>query len=114
MNIIHKIRAAFQKENKSTTNVVRLETIGSTNDFLKTYTPSEGEQMTVAVADFQTAGRGQGANCSECEAGKNLWLSVLLQPAEVPVACQFLLSEYGALSLREALTDYVDEDSITL
>ena len=36
MNIIHKIRAAFQKENKSTTNVVRLETIGSTNDFLKT------------------------------------------------------------------------------
>ena len=57
MNIIHKIRAAFQKEKESTTNVVRLETIGSTNDFLKTYTPLEGEQMTVAVADFQTAGR---------------------------------------------------------
>ena len=90
MNIIHKIRAAFQKENKSTTNVVRLETIGSTNDFLKTYTPSEEEQMTVAVADFQTAGRGQGANSWESEAGKNLLFSVLLHPAEVPVACQFL------------------------
>ena len=114
MNIIHKIRAAFQKENKSTTNVVRLETIGSTNDFLKTYTPSEGEQMTVAVADFQTAGRGQGANCWESEAGKNLLFSVLLHPVEVPVACQFLLSEYGALSLREALTDYMGEGSITL
>jgi biotin--[acetyl-coA-carboxylase] ligase len=114
MNLIHKIKAAFQKEKKSTTKIVRLETISSTNDFLKNYSPSDGEPMTVAVADFQTAGRGQGTNSWESESGKNLLFSVLLHPVEVPVACQFLLSEYGALSLREALTDYVDEGSITL
>ena len=55
MNIIRKIRAAFQKEKISTTKIVRLETVSSTNDYLKTYTPTETEQMTVAVADFQTS-----------------------------------------------------------
>ena len=70
--------------------------------------------MTVAVADFQTSGRGQGSNSWESEAGKNLLFSVLLHPSEVPVACQFLLSEYGALSLREALLHYVNNGSITL
>lgn len=114
MNIIRKIRAAFQKEKISTTKIVRLETVSSTNDYLKTYTPTETEQMTVAVADFQTAGRGQGSNSWESEAGKNLLFSVLLHPSEVPVACQFLLSEYGALSLREALLHYVNNGSITL
>ena len=65
MNIIRKIRSAFQKEKISTTKIVRLETVSSTNDYLKTYTPTETEQMTVAVADFQTAGRGQGSNSWE-------------------------------------------------
>ncbi|WP_276805333.1 biotin--[acetyl-CoA-carboxylase] ligase [Prevotella pallens] len=114
MNIIRKIRAAFQKEKISTTKIVRLETVSSTNDYLKTYTPTETEQMTVAVADFQTSGRGQGSNSWESEVGKNLLFSVLLHPSEVPVACQFLLSEYGALSLREALLHYVNNGSITL
>ena len=70
MNIIRKIRAAFQKEKISTTKIVRLETVSSTNDYLKTYTPTETEQMTVAVADFQTSGRGQGSNSWESEVAK--------------------------------------------
>ena len=40
----------------------------STNDYLRKYTPEEGEKITIVVADYQTAGRGQGTNTWESEA----------------------------------------------
>ena len=66
--------------------------------------------MTVVVADYQTAGKGQGTNTWESEAGKNLLFSVLVHPTMLPVRSQFLLSEAGALALKEALADYVKDD----
>ena len=47
--------------------VLRLEEVDSTNSFLLSHHPAEGEKMTVAVADYQTAGRGQGDNKWESE-----------------------------------------------
>lgn len=114
MKIFDKLTAAFRKpQEQSKATIIRLEEVDSTNSYLRTYTPQEGEQMTVVVADYQTAGRGQGTNVWESEAGKNLLFSVLLHPYEVPVATQFLLSEYGALALKEALSEYASE-GITL
>ncbi len=60
--------------------------------------------LTIAVADYQTAGRGQRhaylgerararTSCSVC------WLC----PVWVPVRQQFLLSETGALAIKDAL-----------
>ena len=63
--------------------------------------------MTVVVADYQTAGKGQGTNTWESEAGKNLLFSVLVHPTMLPVRSQFLLSAPGSLALEEALADYV-------
>lgn len=103
-------------------NIIHLKEIDSTNRFLKErnegqdykrLTPEEvmaspEENMTIAVADFQTAGKGQGTHVWESEAGKNLLFSIEVHPAWVPVSRQFLLSEIGALAIKEALDSYAD------
>lgn len=90
------------------TQVVVLDETTSTNDFLKARPMPEGAKMLVATARHQTAGRGQGANKWESEAGKNLLLSILVQPTMVPVAKQFVLSMAGALALKEALCRHAE------
>lgn len=52
------------------TKIIKLEETDSTNTYLKNYSPSDDEEMVVAVADYQTAGRGQGTHAWESEHGK--------------------------------------------
>lgn len=83
--------------------IIRLGDTASTNDFLKTHPTPATDAMTVATADYQTAGRGQGRNSWESERGKNLLFSILTSPTAVPAASQFVLSMAGALALKAAL-----------
>ena len=62
--------------------------------------------MTVAVAGYQTAGKGQGSNTWESEEGKNLLVSVMLCHLPVEPVRHFLLSEAGALAVGTALSAY--------
>ena len=64
--------------------------------------------MTVVYADWQTAGRGQGSNKWESEAGKNLLFSILVCPTSVDITRQFILSMAGALAIKAALDKYTD------
>lgn len=80
----------------------------STSNRLRDYEPQDGEEMTVAVADFQTAGRGNGGNKWVSEGGKNLLLSILVHPRHVPPQRQFLLSEAEALAVCDALNSYAE------
>ena len=75
----------------------------STNTFLATYTPLSPSEVTLATADYQTAGRGQTGNTWESERGKNLLFSLLVQPSALPSSHVFVLSEAIALSIREAV-----------
>ena len=70
------------------------------------------EDMTVVVADYQTAGRGQGSNTWESEPGCNLLMSVRIRPTMVPPRRQFILSEAGALAVGRALAAYTDGISL--
>ena len=54
--------------------------IDSTNRLLRDYRGEEGRLMTVAVADYQTAGRGQGRSTWESAPGQNLLFSVKVGP----------------------------------
>ena len=94
------------------TKIIHLEEVDSTNRFLHDYVPDEGEEMTLVTALYQTAGRGQGNNKWESRAGDNLLFSLLVHPVGVPLARQFLLSEAGALALKEALDTYADGISV--
>lgn len=88
--------------------IIRLKEIDSTNRFLREQKDEQEDEMVVAVADFQTAGKGQGSHTWESEAGKNLLFSIKVHPCWVPVRQQFLLSMAGAIAIKEALETYVD------
>ncbi|PTL33292.1 biotin--[acetyl-CoA-carboxylase] ligase [Prevotella sp. oral taxon 376] len=88
--------------------IIHLKETDSTSSRLSDYQPPEDEEMTVVRADYQTAGRGNGANTWESEPGKNLLFSVMVHPKHVPVQRQFLLSEAEALAVKEVLDRYAD------
>lgn len=90
------------------TKIIRIDEVDSTNRFLRTYQPEGDEDMVVAVANYQTAGKGQGSHAWEGEKGKNLLFSILVYPNWVPVVRQFLLSMAGALAIKDALDTYTD------
>ena len=94
------------------TKIIRMEEVDSTNRFLRQMESYDEEALTVAVADYQTAGKGQGTHTWESEAGKNLLFSLLVCPHWVPVRRQFLLSEAGALAIKEALDSYAEGFSL--
>ena len=90
------------------TKIINLEETTSTNTYLKNYIPAEEDEMVVAVADYQTTGRGQGTHTWESERGKNLLFSILVRPTWVPVGNQFLLSMAGAIALKDVLDGYTE------
>ena len=94
------------------TKIIRMEEVDSTNRFLRQMESYDEEALTVAVADYQTAGKGQGTHTWESEAGKNLLFSLLVCPRWVPVRRQFLLSEAGALAIKEVLDSYAEGFSL--
>ena len=69
------------------------ESIGSTNTYLRELNGGDPSyDYEVAVASFQTAGRGQKGNTWESEAGKNLLFSILAHPSGIKVQEQFYIS----------------------
>jgi len=94
------------------TKTLYIKEVKSTNDFLMSYEPEEGEEMTVVWTDFQTAGRGQGTNHWESEVGKNLTFSVLTHPVEIPATQQYVLSMAIALAVKEALDAYIGDVTV--
>ena len=88
--------------------LIRLDETDSTNRFLREYKGEEGRRMTVAVAAYQTNGRGQGNNSWESERGKNLTFSVKTSPKGVPANRQFVMLEAMAIAIRDVIGDYTD------
>ncbi|MCQ2069443.1 MAG: biotin--[acetyl-CoA-carboxylase] ligase [Bacteroidaceae bacterium] len=82
----------------------RSESIGSTNTYLRELNGGDAAyDYEVAVADFQTAGRGQKGNTWESEQGKNLLFSILAHPHNIKVKEQFYISEAIALAVSDAV-----------
>ena len=90
--------------------MIELDEIVSTNSFLRDYRPLQPVDITLVTAEYQTVGRGQGTNSWESERGKNLLFSLLVNPAALPAAQAFVLSEAIALSIREAIARFIREE----
>ena len=88
--------------------IFKLQETDSTNKHLRGLQEEPSADITVVTADYRTAGRGQGTNGWESEAGKNLLFSLRIHPTMVPVSEQFLLSMVGGLALHETLQMYAD------
>lgn len=93
--------------------IVALKEIDSTNRYLldnaEVYS---NEDVTVAVSNYQTAGRGMGTNTWESEPGKNLLFSILIHPVWIDPQMQYVISMAHALALYDVLSSY--SDSITI
>lgn len=88
--------------------IIRLDSCPSTNAALDAM--PDAAEGTVVVCRRQTAGRGQRGNSWEAEPGRNLTFSMLLRPAGLPAARQFMLSMAVAVAIADAV-DYVFEQT---
>lgn len=89
---------------------IYLDEVDSTNRYLLEYQPAEGEDATICVADFQTAGRGCGSNSWESERGKNLLFSLLIHPTDIGAREQFHISMAVSLAICDAMLSYGMKD----
>ncbi|MCB0400583.1 MAG: biotin--[acetyl-CoA-carboxylase] ligase [Flavobacteriales bacterium] len=87
--------------------IVALEEISSTNDYLMQLVKSgrtKGEGLVV-TAENQTAGKGQRGSSWESEPGKNIMLSVLLA-TKIPADRQFVISKMVSLAIADCLESF--------
>ncbi len=101
--------AYFCLDNSPRFELIELESVDSTNNFLKHYRPTRPCEMTLVTAEYQESGRGQAGNTWEAEPGKNLLFSLLVHPRQVAPSEQFILSQAIALAVKHALEDFVPE-----
>lgn len=92
--------------------IIKVDETSSTNVLMREYSGEEGRLMTVGVAAFQSAGRGQGENKWESERGKNLTFSIKVYPVALPVMRQYVMLEAESLAICDALAGYVDDITI--
>ena len=82
----------------------------STNDVLK----REHGDLLAAVAEEQTAGRGQRGNRWYSETGRNLLFSVLTEPPCVQAPEAFILSQAMALAIARTLEERLPEREVRI
>lgn len=79
-----------------------LQTVDSTNNYLKALGASGAPQGTVAIAEAQTGGRGRLGRRFDSAPGAGVYLSVLLRPACPPQALMSLTAQ-AAVATRRAI-----------
>jgi BirA family biotin operon repressor/biotin-[acetyl-CoA-carboxylase] ligase len=85
--------------------LIKLDTVDSTNDYAKNLIrESAAKEGTVILADFQTKGKGQKGGYWESEKGKNLTLSIILNPSFLELQKEFYLSMSISIGIVEFLS----------
>ena len=88
-------------------NIIKLNAIPSTNDYLKQLSKEYPLlDFTVVVAENQTQGKGQMGEVWQSENGKSLLFSVLVKCENVDTSSLFLLNVLSALSVINAFESY--------
>jgi BirA family biotin operon repressor/biotin-[acetyl-CoA-carboxylase] ligase len=93
-------------KNDSDYTLICLDTIDSTNNYLKKLCgTSMVEEGTVILAEFQNSGKGQGKNSWHSEKGENLLASFLFKPSINP-SHHFAISVFISLGISDTLSQY--------
>jgi len=88
-------------------NLIKLDAIDSTNDFLKRLSGEQPlDSFTVVTAETQTHGKGQMGAQWDSETGKNLTVSVLVNKVIININQIFDLNVAVALSMISTLEKY--------
>jgi BirA family biotin operon repressor/biotin-[acetyl-CoA-carboxylase] ligase len=87
-------------------NIIKLDAIDSTNDFLKELSRSQSvENFTVVTAVHQTKGKGQMGSVWEAEIGKNLTMSILVKDILSSITEIYTLNIAISLAVFQALKE---------
>ena len=87
----------------------------STNEYaLSLLSKSKPIEGTVISAHHQSAGKGQIGSSWFVEPGKNLTLSLILQPHFLPIPRQFLLNQAVSLAVVDFLRHFISKDIVRL
>jgi BirA family biotin operon repressor/biotin-[acetyl-CoA-carboxylase] ligase len=87
--------------------LIHLAETDSTNRYGRDLAVGSAQEPVVIWTDYQTAGRGCGANTWESERGKNLLFSVVLSPAGITASRQFLISMAMSVAICSVVADVV-------
>ncbi len=83
-------------------NIIELDRVDSTNIYAeKLITEGQAKEGTIVWAHEQFQGKGQNDNKWESEPGKNLTLSIILNPRFLPPDRQFLLNKVISLGVLD-------------
>jgi BirA family biotin operon repressor/biotin-[acetyl-CoA-carboxylase] ligase len=93
----------------------KLDLTDSTNSFLKgKIAKGQASEGTIVTAKGQSAGKGYGENIWESEHGKNLLLSLMLEPAFLAPSEQFYISMVTSIAVFETVYDFIFQNYITI
>lgn len=95
--------------------IIRLDSVDSTNAYAaEMANRSILPERSVVIAHEQTAGRGHDTNMWESEPGKNLTFSMILYPRFLPAGRQFILTKVVALGVREAVSQLLPNQTVSI
>jgi len=88
-------------------NIIKLDAIDSTNDYLKSLlTNKYVDDYTVITAKFQKNGKGQMGAVWESEVSKNLMCSVYLSNSIIKLTDQFIINILVCLAIKKSLNKF--------
>ena len=92
-------------------NLIEVEKVDSTNSYMvRLHEENPLFEGTLVIAKHQGQGRGQRGTTWESEPGKNLTLSLFLQPGFLPTHEQFLLNKMISLGVMELISSVCTSD----
>jgi len=93
--------------------IIFLENLPSTNTYAgKLLRKGNTQEGTIIHTNYQSDGRGQMGNGWESEDGKNLLMSIILNPSTINPADQFIISMAVSLGICDFLNRYINGLSI--
>jgi len=94
-------------------NLIYIENLTSTNTYAgQLLRNGDVQEGTIIYTNYQSAGRGQMGNGWESESGKNLLMSIIINPSAINPADQFIISMTVSLGISDFISRYTDGCSI--
>ena len=97
-NIYHNLKTEIIGK-----NIIHLESVDSTNDYLKKI-GNNVQEGTVVISEEQTKGKGRLGRNWQSKSKEGIWMSIILKPEIVPYKAPFITLIAGA-AIVKALND---------
>ena len=93
-NIYHNLKTEIIGK-----NVIHLESVDSTNDYLKKI-GNDVQEGTVVISEEQTKGKGRLGRNWQSKSKEGIWMSIILKPEIIPYKAPFITLIAGAAIVK--------------